>query len=246
MKVYFIQDNSFLRTAVHDRNRLLDIIRGVLMLIVVFGHSIQRCNGMDPSNPVHLIIQAFQMEALIFVSGYAFFCSKQISIKGKLIASIKRLLVPYLVWAVLGAMLIVLFAEGQFSVRWVSYELLTSGFWFLRVLFLIIALFTICFCLIKSKYASMVIFLLASWGMSFIPGQGKLFYYSLFFLAGAYLHIAFKYKLPNLSYNGRLVKCIEWCGANSLALYAVHWNLCFAYFPYRRLGLLQWLQGGGK
>ncbi len=37
---------------------------------------------------------------------------------------------------------------------------------------------------------------------------------------------------------------MNWVGKNSLAVYAVHWNLLFAYFPYRDLHL-NWLLDNG-
>ena len=54
---------------VEKRSNFWDVLRGFAMLIVVFGHSLQVCNGGDPNNPLHLVIRYFQMELLFFDIG---------------------------------------------------------------------------------------------------------------------------------------------------------------------------------
>ena len=81
------------------RNDFLDFLRGGGILLVVFGHAIQVCMNMDINNPVHIVIRTFQMNLLVFISGYSMKYAKEenllsVNIKNK----IQRLLVPYIAW----------------------------------------------------------------------------------------------------------------------------------------------------
>lgn len=83
---------------VEKRSDFWDVLRGFAMLIVVFGHSLQVCNGGDPNNPLHLVIRYFQMELLFFISGYVSEWSHSSSLGGAVWSKFLRLGVPYLAW----------------------------------------------------------------------------------------------------------------------------------------------------
>lgn len=221
---------------VANRNSFWDAVRGVLMLIVVFAHAIQRCNGMDPTNPLHLVIQKFQMEALMFVSGYVAAYSTRFDWKKFLRGKSTRLLVPYLAWVIPVWLILVITHKVPFSGMSFAHELVCSNFWFLRTLFLIFLCFGV-FKLIEKRSAVVgaLVYFAGAYGVSLVWGQGLTFHYALFFAAGYAIH-----KLVPIGLRGGGNLCLNWVGTHSLAIYAVHWNLLFAYFPYRDLHLI-WL-----
>ena len=51
------------------RHRGYDNIRGILIILVVFGHFLELCPGAVASNPVYLLIYSFHMPAFLFLSG---------------------------------------------------------------------------------------------------------------------------------------------------------------------------------
>lgn len=64
-----------------QRNQLLDVTKGVAIILVVLAHSIQQCSGIDGSLALNLWIQrfmiSFYMPLFMLVSGYLFFFSLQ-------------------------------------------------------------------------------------------------------------------------------------------------------------------------
>lgn len=65
-----------------------------------------------------------------------------------------------------------------------------------------------------------------------IPGQGTLLYYALWFIIGYATHLLWRRILPSRAIANPLPRrqsnWLIWCGRNSLALYAVHWNIFFS------------------
>ena len=214
-----------------------DVLRGIAMLIVVFGHSLQVCNGGDPTNPLHLVIRCFQMELLFFISGYVSGWSRPGSLGGALWSRFLRLGVPYLAWVVLFYLLHIVLVRDQFAVGTFLLDLACSGFWFLRVL-LIISVFHCLWSRMCCRYAKFLsaigIFGLSAWLSSF-PGEEYLFRFVIAFAAGVLAHETNILKfVDRISCNCPFLK---WVGRNSLAIYAVHWNVLFCHFPSWRLGL---------
>lgn len=88
------------------------------------------------------------------------------------------------------------------------------------------------------RYAKILLaigmFGLSAWLSSF-PGEALLFRYVIAFAAGVLAH-----EMNILKFvDGFSCDCsfLKWVGRNSLAIYAVHWNLLFCHFPSWRLGL---------
>ncbi len=175
--------------SVTKRNAFWDSVRGALMLIVVFGHAIQRCNGMETDNPLHIFIRYFQMEALMFVSGYvAAYCNKFNSLQ-YLKSKCNRLLVPYLLWVIPIWGVLAAFGKLDFSFASFGHELGCSNFWFLRTLFLIfLALMGYCMLQKKSKIVAAVIFFFVAFGISKLPGQRLTLHYAIYFALGYAIH----------------------------------------------------------
>lgn len=80
-----------------ERNESIDIIKGVLIILVLLGHSISLVYGEScVDNIVFKIIYSFHMPLFVFVSGYLFQKSLQKKFKDLLGQKIKRLIVPLL------------------------------------------------------------------------------------------------------------------------------------------------------
>lgn len=64
-----------------NRNQLLDVVKGVAILLVVLGHAVQQCSGMDGREVLDLWIEryliSFHMPLFMLVSGYLFCYSLQ-------------------------------------------------------------------------------------------------------------------------------------------------------------------------
>ena len=80
-----------------NRNRYVDVLRGMVILLVVFWHAIQGANHVDNNNSVHLVIQSFQMALLMIISGYVMGFSKiEGNYKSAIDKRVKRLQVSYI------------------------------------------------------------------------------------------------------------------------------------------------------
>ena len=73
-----------MRSVKKERNLFLDILKGLTMIFVIFGHSIQFGSGhvyleneLFYENPVFKIIYSFHMPLFALISGYLFYHSTQ-------------------------------------------------------------------------------------------------------------------------------------------------------------------------
>ena len=121
-----------------NKERLLwpDVARGVLILIVVIGHTLQ--HGDYEHNVLWNVIYSFHMAAFFAISGYVSYKPKaKWSILGR---RAKQLLVPFCLWSLIESICI-----GNTGAK--LFEFLVypdSGFWFVYALFFIVALM-VCF-----------------------------------------------------------------------------------------------------
>lgn len=115
-----------------ERNVELDATRGLAILLVVLGHSIQCSNGMNPGHPLQQIIMTFWMPLFFILSGF----TDGMTGGGSLMGRVRRLLIPYLFWVCV--VYVSRVWRGNVEVAFGSFihEILYSDFWFLRVLFL--------------------------------------------------------------------------------------------------------------
>lgn len=121
----------------------LDALRGVLILLVVLGHTLQ--HGDYENRFSWNIIYSFHMAAFFVVSGYVSY-KKEVRPKS-ILKRARQLLIPYFTWSLLS----VLFEKGcDFS--WMLTYLLQpdTSFWFIWVLFFISAI-TICILSVSVK-----------------------------------------------------------------------------------------------
>lgn len=91
------------------RNRNIDILKGIAIFLVVFGHCIRYGNGAEYneslsffSNPLSNIIIAFHMPLFMLISGYLFAYSvEKWDLKGFICNRGQRLLLPIFAWSML-------------------------------------------------------------------------------------------------------------------------------------------------
>ena len=184
-----------------QRNQFLDFFRGIAIIIVVLGHAIQICYG-TATQPVHSIIQTFQMSLLFIISGFSSgFAEPMKDAKRFLIGKVKRILLPYLVWSQLNYLLGA-FRSGNY--RFISQlkNVLVSQFWFLRILFLMFLIYWIFVLIYRNlplRMLKMPLSILAAIvftvAFSQIPGCNSLMTYIPFFVVGNMI-----YKLLNRSF----------------------------------------------
>ena len=123
------------------RNVKIDVIRGVAILFVMLGHSIQANLLQGETSNLWLVIRAFQMPLLFLLSGFTAgysYPSKNEEHFGFIAKKVKRLLIPYIMWTLIHYV-IVCWIPGEyrnFSLNGLIRELFESDFWFLRYLFM--------------------------------------------------------------------------------------------------------------
>jgi len=122
-----------------NRNRFLDLLRGVAIFIVVVGHAIQANYIEDHVITLvwERIICAFQMPLFFAISGYTLGYSFPHNNSQKfLLNKVTRLLIPYLIWASLHYIFLCLGGFKTLSALDYLKELFVSDIWFLRNIFL--------------------------------------------------------------------------------------------------------------
>lgn len=126
-----------------ERNRQLDMLRGLAILIVVFGHSLQ-ANIDSGYNSIWYLIRAFQMPLLFAISGYtckySFPCNNT---RKFMVGKVKRILIPYLAWSSIHFFFLCILRYEVFTVNSFIYNYIISPFWFLRHLMVYFILFAI-------------------------------------------------------------------------------------------------------
>ena len=128
------------------RNEVLDIAKGIAIILVVFGHCIQFGNGLEFlergtffDDWLFKIIYSFHMPLFMMVSGYFyFFTLTKNSFKGLIVSRINKILVPIFVWGGLFTVVTIIGKGGESNVinviiSYVKYSILSL--WFLWAVF---------------------------------------------------------------------------------------------------------------
>lgn len=129
-----------------NRNDTIDILRGIAVLLMIFGHAIQYGSGQlwinsegYFDNYIFKFIYGFHMPLFMLISGYLFFYSlKKNSFWENIKNKIITLLLPIFVWSVLYNVFIRIIWNGQridvsFIKQFIWY--IISSFWFLWAVF---------------------------------------------------------------------------------------------------------------
>lgn len=119
------------------RNEYLDVLKGIAIILVVVGHSVQYGSGrsfndlgLHFSDPVFKIIYSFHMPLFMVISGFLFWGTvNRHKAWTTLTSRLKSLLVPIIIWQTLYLICLLLFGQVVFSTNWIySYP---SALWFL-------------------------------------------------------------------------------------------------------------------
>lgn len=125
------------------RNADFDFIKGILILLVIYGHLCMYFSETDyEKNTLTTYIRLFQMPLFIFISGY--FQKSVISLSDmwqKLLKSIRHIIIPMGCWAIIAfctKVIIYYFSIGNMNVdsMFLSTRGIISLFWYLGALFL--------------------------------------------------------------------------------------------------------------
>ena len=128
-----------------NRNQLVDIMRGIAMLLVVLGHTMTGCTVDSQKSFLFNIIWSLQMPLFILISGYVTKYSRPISDGKGLWKYVKRRTVAYMLpWAVWSFLVrgIIFGEDGFLNVKHLLWNM-DSGYWFLATIWTISMIFGI-------------------------------------------------------------------------------------------------------
>jgi fucose 4-O-acetylase-like acetyltransferase len=181
-----------------ERNEFLDITKGVLMLLVVWGHVIQVIAYGDGSyfeDPIFKAIYTFHMPLFMAISGYVSYGSIQRHAWLPMVTRrFNQLIVPAFVWAAIFGVIVsataVMFQGADVRHTWVHLPMLVfktaSSFWFLWAIFF----FTVIIATLKTVRCDTVAFMTAVFFFYLlVPALGKdyLFKFTLPFFCVGYI-----------------------------------------------------------
>lgn len=93
---------SILPNVNFNRNIKIDAIKGSMIILVVFRHSIQRCMSNYSSNVFFNLIGSFHMELFMIISGFVIYNKLPQKLESQwLIKKFKLLIIPFFSWCVI-------------------------------------------------------------------------------------------------------------------------------------------------
>lgn len=121
------------------RNNIIDIVRGLAMLMVVLGHTISGCTTNYEDSLIYKIIWSLQMPLFIIISGYLTKYSKKIESGDDLFEFLKKrtfaYLLPWGIWTFLIRGIV--FGQETFTdLKFILWHM-DAGYWFLVAIWLI-------------------------------------------------------------------------------------------------------------
>lgn len=123
---------------VQARNYILDAVKALAILLVVYGHCIQYISGTEFwENRIFQIIYSFHMPLFFMLSGFFFVGQQEKSAKDFIIKKTLTLLVPCLMWATLSAVGSLVMTG---DIKAFILKIITPScwpFWFLKGLFIV-------------------------------------------------------------------------------------------------------------
>jgi len=126
----------------------IDLLKGITILLVVFGHLLQANTVESCHHPIFSYIYSFHMPLFMFISGYIGFKTYNITTLKEAFYGIsnkvRSLLIPYFVWPLIVYNLF-LVSEYKFNLWNQFVDLVTkwSPLWFLWYLFMLYSIYTI-------------------------------------------------------------------------------------------------------
>lgn len=130
------------------RLEYMDLLKGITILLVVFGHLLQANTLESSHHPIFSYIYSFHMPLFMFISGYLGFKTYTVTSINEAMSGIlnkvRSLLIPYFVWPMIVYNLFCV-TEYKFNLWNQFVDLVTkwSPLWFLWYLFILYGLYTI-------------------------------------------------------------------------------------------------------
>lgn len=146
-----------------QRINFIDFIKGICMILVIWGHCIEYCdpisyqNNNYYSNPLFEIIYSFHMPLFMLLSGYFFANNFSRSFYSILRRRFIQLVIPCLTWGIIGLFFIYINSflsdDTLPSIKYVPYAYINiiKNFWFIWAIFLSLIFSFISCKLIKNK-----------------------------------------------------------------------------------------------
>lgn len=175
--------NAEAAAKVTARSGYLDFVKGIAIVLVALGHSVQYGSGeafrggvLFYEDGLFRLIYTFHMPLFMLVSGYVFYWSVgRRTFRETARRQFRSLVVPCLCWTALYQALLLQKAGGRFDLEWLSGlpTLLLRGNWFLWAVF----------------WCSMAVVAALSWGKQMPPPQGHSRAVVLLLLSGLLLFL---------------------------------------------------------
>lgn len=180
----------------HERDRRLDSLAGVLIVLVVYGHVMLLVPG-DGARAVELFIYLFHMPAFVWLSGYLTRMSRTWSV-GRLVA---RLLFPFLVFELLQRILVAYLTDSAFSlgfpgISWTLWYLFALFVWRMAAILLVRSRWSIAIAVALSLAAGAFPFIGYDFSLS------RIFGFLPFFVAGLFWKHEWLERLAHLWWAG--------------------------------------------
>jgi len=133
LKIYLKIDEAL----VQGRDHHIDALKGVAIILVVLGHSIQVNNPEFDRSLLFRVVFSFQMPLFMFLSGYIIHTQLHYSYGEYIRKNSIRLLIPFLVWHLISYVILRFSQDVSLAAHfWTLIKSPSAGLWFLWVLFL--------------------------------------------------------------------------------------------------------------
>ena len=191
-----------------QRNPYLDIVKAILIILVIIGHSIQYGSGTNYivkqtffDNYIFKLIYSFHMPLFIMISGYLSYNSlNKTNLKETIISKFKTLIIPLLLWSIIPFIIYLDYINIKESIK-LFLGVFSTNLWFLWSLFYINILVKI----INKYFKDNILIYILTFLITFIlPNTLVIKYFNIQFSLYSYLYFYFllgyfykKYNLDN-------------------------------------------------
>lgn len=183
------------------RNQFVDIMRGIVMLLVVLGHTMTGCTVDSQKSFLFNVVWSLQMPLFILISGYVTKYSQSICDGKGLWKYVKRRTIAYMIpWAVWSFLVrgVIFGQDGFLNIKSLLCNM-DSGYWFLATIWTISMIFGVASyvaeCIGKSNAVKKQIALLGFYllGMILLVGIGMVMGLSFFAIKLTLYYMPFYY-----------------------------------------------------
>ena len=186
-----------------ERNLTLDVVKGIAILLVLFGHIIQytSCNAFDFfENKLFIFIYSFHMPLFMLVSGYLFYNTLKKEDSGKrVIKRLGKFLLLILFFTIINyyvnsirELIINNNVHNMFSAYWANS---LNGFWFLWSIIASTIIIALSYKITNNKVLQKIFLIILSPLVYLFPNGNNNLYMYIIFLIG-FLYNEYKDKIP--------------------------------------------------